>query len=329
MKYAVTCIGLLVASSLRAQEPLTNETIVRLAKAGIGVDTIVGMVNQQPGKYTLSADDIIALKKAGVSDQVIGAMVVRNGPSKASPAQAVGNGSMPTATATLPFNPATLILHDATPIRLRLIQNLSSEEAKAGDSVDFEVLDDLVVDDMLVVARGAKATATITESEPKSWVARGGKLDINVDYVRLVNGDKIAVRAVKEAKESGHFMHGKGVTIPKGTEITALVNGEIKLDRARLAAGVSPEPSPSSWPVVAPPLTAASNVFDVTFLSSPPNALVTMYGQPIGRTPFITRLQRGAYKAVFSVDGYATVSTDVAVGNGLPTTVSTTLRSVR
>jgi hypothetical protein len=28
-------------------------------------------------------------------------------------------------------------------------------------------------------------------------------------------------------------MHGKDVTIPKGTEITAYVNGEIKLERAR------------------------------------------------------------------------------------------------
>jgi len=29
-------------------------------------------------------------------------------------------------------------------------------------------------------------------------------------------------------------MHGKDTTIPKGTEITAYVNGEIKLDRQKL-----------------------------------------------------------------------------------------------
>ena len=32
------------------------------------------MINQQPGKYSLSTDDIIALKTAGVSDKVIAAI---------------------------------------------------------------------------------------------------------------------------------------------------------------------------------------------------------------------------------------------------------------
>lgn len=34
---------------LQAQEPLTNETILKLVKAGINEETIVGMVNQQEG----------------------------------------------------------------------------------------------------------------------------------------------------------------------------------------------------------------------------------------------------------------------------------------
>lgn len=77
---------------------------------------------------------------------------------------------------------------------------------------------------------------------------------MNIDYVRLVNGDKVALRAVKETSGGGHtgamtgaivatslvflpaapfflFMHGKDVTIPKGTEISAYASGEIKLDR--------------------------------------------------------------------------------------------------
>jgi hypothetical protein len=64
-------------------------------------------------------------------------------------------------------------------------------------------------------------------------------LDINIDFVRLANGDKVALRAVKETSGGGHtgamtgamvarslvffpaapfflFMHGKNITIPKG-----------------------------------------------------------------------------------------------------------------
>jgi hypothetical protein len=140
---------------------------------------------------------------------------------------------------------------------LRLTRNLSSADAKTGDTIDFEVLEDLKVDDVLVIARGPTAIATVTQAQAKRRMARGGKLDITIDYVRLVNGDKVALKAVKDTSGGGHtgamtgaivatslvvwpaapfflFMHGKDSTIPKDTEITAYVNGEIKLDRQKL-----------------------------------------------------------------------------------------------
>src|ERR1035438_6743742 len=44
--------------------PLSGE----LVEAGVGVETIVAII-KQPGKYTLSSGDTLALKKAGVSDK--------------------------------------------------------------------------------------------------------------------------------------------------------------------------------------------------------------------------------------------------------------------
>src|SRR3989454_2353239 len=275
-------LTLALAVCLYAQEVLNNATILKLVKAGIGEDTIVGMVNQQQGRYALSADDMIALKTAGVSDKIIAVMVVRNNSTSGQP-------PTPNPTTSSTVDPSPLILHDASPIRLRLNRNLSSEDAKAGDSVDFEVLDDLKIDDVLLLARGGTAIATITQAEHKKRMARGGKLDINIDYVRLVNGDKVALRAVKEAKGGGHtgamtggmvataivffpaapfflFMHGKDVTIPKGTEITAYVDAEIKLDRARFVAGPQSAsnlvPSQPATPATAPlaRLTPAMNM---------------------------------------------------------------------
>jgi hypothetical protein len=46
-------------------------------------------VNSQLGKYALGADDIVAVKRAGVSDNIIGAMLRRNG-SGSGKATAVG-----------------------------------------------------------------------------------------------------------------------------------------------------------------------------------------------------------------------------------------------
>ena len=70
-----------LAACLCAQQALNNEAVVKLVKAGISDDTIIGMVYQQAGKYDLSPVDITALKGAGVSERIIAAMVITNGGS--------------------------------------------------------------------------------------------------------------------------------------------------------------------------------------------------------------------------------------------------------
>jgi hypothetical protein len=54
---------------------LTNESIVRLTQADVSQETILHVVNTQAGSYALGVDDIIALKRAGVSDRVLEAML--------------------------------------------------------------------------------------------------------------------------------------------------------------------------------------------------------------------------------------------------------------
>jgi hypothetical protein len=153
----------------------------------------------------------------------------------------------------------TLVLHDATPVRMRMNRSLSSADATIGETVDFEVIDEIKIGDTVVIARGGTAIATVTEAQSKRRMGRGGKLDVNIDYARTVNGDKIALRAVKEMKGGGHtgamtgaivatsllfwpaapfflFIHGKDIAIPKGTEITAYTTGEIRLDPIKLTA---------------------------------------------------------------------------------------------
>jgi hypothetical protein len=56
-------------------QSLSNSSIVKLVQAGLGEDTIISLVDAQPGHYSLGVDDIVALKKAGVSDKVIAAML--------------------------------------------------------------------------------------------------------------------------------------------------------------------------------------------------------------------------------------------------------------
>ena len=87
-------------------------------------------------------------------------------------------------------------------------------------------------------------------------MGRAGKLSVDLDSVRLVDEEKAALRATEGGKGGGHvgamtgamvataivffpaaplflFIHGKDITIPKGTEVTAYVNGDMTLDMSR------------------------------------------------------------------------------------------------
>src|ERR1039458_2587932 len=58
-------LALFVAVCL-AQTVLTNDAILKMAKAGLGEDILVSTIKAQPGSYTTAPDDLIALKGAGV-----------------------------------------------------------------------------------------------------------------------------------------------------------------------------------------------------------------------------------------------------------------------
>ncbi|HMZ80534.1 MAG TPA: hypothetical protein PLL06_12605, partial [Acidobacteriota bacterium] len=74
--YCILTIWLLVGSTLVfAQEALTNESIVKLVKAGLGDELIVNMINTQPGNYRVTPDDILGLKEQGISEKILGAMI--------------------------------------------------------------------------------------------------------------------------------------------------------------------------------------------------------------------------------------------------------------
>ncbi len=58
--------------------PLTNDTILRMGKAGLDDTVILQAIATQPGAYDTGPDDLIALKNAGVSQAVIAAMQARS-----------------------------------------------------------------------------------------------------------------------------------------------------------------------------------------------------------------------------------------------------------
>ncbi|MBE7516725.1 MAG: hypothetical protein HS105_08980 [Chloracidobacterium sp.] len=76
----VALIISLCASFVLAQEKMTNDEVIQLTKAGLASSIIVGKINTSPTNFDMSTDALIKLKQAGVSDDVVNAMLVaKNG----------------------------------------------------------------------------------------------------------------------------------------------------------------------------------------------------------------------------------------------------------
>jgi hypothetical protein len=226
--------------------------------------------------------------------------------------------------------PAPNTLQDGTAVKLRLSENLSSATAKTGQQVSFEVLEEVDVEGVPVILKGAQALATITTAEPKKSMGRGGKLDVNVDSVRLVDGEKAALAATKSDKGGGHtgamtagmvgtaivffpaaplllFIHGKDITIPKGTEVTAFVSGDMRLDMGRFA--------PST--VANAPVTVAMPA-SLTVDCSVAGADIEVDGAFMGNTPSTVSLAPGQHTIVVKKKGFADwTRTMVVQGTGV------------
>lgn len=254
--------------------------------------------------------------------------------------------------------PLAFGLEDGTPIKLRLTRNLSSADATTGDRADFEVLEDIKVKDVIVIPRGGLALATVTEAQHKRRMARGGKLNVNIDDVRLVDGEKAPLRAVKEMQGGGHtgamtgaivgtaivffpaapfflFMHGKDITIPKGTEITAYINGDIPLDPKKFVTqtAVSPEVGAATvQPTADAPATQNGKGLDaalstVDIKSTPDGAEITVDEKFMGSTPSTLRLSAGDHKIRLEKPGFKPWEKTLTISSGGTATVNATLEN--
>jgi hypothetical protein len=238
--------------------------------------------------------------------------------SQTNVVQQTGANSAPTSSN---FTSAKgFVLEDGTPIKMRINRTISSGDAHIGDTIDFEVLEDISVNGTLVIPKGGLAFATVTEAQAKRRMARGGKLDINIDYVKLVSSEKAALRAVKDMSGGGHtgamvggivatslvffpaapfflFMHGKDISIPKGTEVTAYVSGDMKLDITKFQPAIQPAVDATS-------ASTNSTSAKLQMESDPSGADIEIDGSFVGNTPSDVQVEDGDHTITVKKSGF-------------------------
>jgi|SRR5665213_3698097 len=243
-----------------------------------------------------------------------------------------GSAATPAASS---HDAAPGVLPDGAAVRLKIGQTISSEEAKTGQEVPFEVLEDVNIAGVGIIRKGDSAFGTVTKAVSKRRMGRAGKLDITINYVRLADQEKVPLRATKESKGHGSvvgmtvgmaatavlffpaaplflLMHGKDVTVPQGTVITAFVEGEKHLDMAKFGAAPA-----VAVPVLAPVAPVATALASLAIDSNPPGADIEIDGTFVGSTPSTVSAASGQHQVAVKKKGFVTWSRTLDVSGGV------------
>jgi hypothetical protein len=142
-------------------------------------------------------------------------------------------------------------LSAGTIIRLRTTQLVDSKDAKAGDKLPLEVMRDVRVGDLLVIAKHTPLAATLTQIHAAPRGARRGSLTLEVKTISDITGNPIAVGATKSTSGPSKeqvgaytqtvlsmgflapllfFAHGDEAVLPKGSEIDPTVSQDVSLN---------------------------------------------------------------------------------------------------
>jgi hypothetical protein len=153
MGQSLPALVTLIILSSAPQDTLTNASVEKLVKSGLSEDLIVNIVGTEPAHFDLSADALLSLKRSGVSDRIVKAMIARREEARS--------------------------------------EELSSGVAKAGQPFSLVAAEDLLVNNKVVVSKRATATGRITGVTKKAFATRNGSLELTIDAVRGVDGQNI------------------------------------------------------------------------------------------------------------------------------------------
>ncbi|MGI8544108.1 MAG: hypothetical protein ACR2MD_11630, partial [Aridibacter sp.] len=138
------------------RETLTNSEVLELVRSGFSEDLIIAKIKASDANFDTTTDGIKLLKKSGVSDSLILQMVQKNSTARGDSVKT--NKSVENSGAVQ--DGKTILLPDATPVKLRISRTISSADAKTGDTIDFEVLEDIKIGDVLIIPKNSTAIGT-------------------------------------------------------------------------------------------------------------------------------------------------------------------------
>lgn len=139
--------------------------------------------------------------------------------------------------------PIKIKVPEGTVIPVKLLQNLKGADLVVGQSINFEVSMDIIIDGYIVIKRGAPAYATVTTAQKAGHVSQGGKLGFSMDYCKAVDGSRVYLKSVIGSEGEDHMganiaasiiicplilaAKGKEAQLEAGTEFKAYTAQEV------------------------------------------------------------------------------------------------------
>lgn len=185
-------------------------------------------------------------------------------PSQLAPALVVQQ--QPQNMLTLPAN---------TEILLSLNDNLTSKNAKEGDTFALSVVHDVLLNGYVVIPRGSRGVGEVVWRTGKGAFGKSGKMDVVLRYVEI-GGQRLSIDGKFRQEGDGNtvatvgtvvlaglfagFVTGKTATIPRGRELMAHTREALPVMIA------APPPPPAALPPVIPAALPVAQ----------PNAIISM-----------------------------------------------------
>ena len=106
---------------------------------------------------------------------------------------------------------ATITVPGGTPLKVSLVEPISSNTAHAGDKIHFKAIGDVTVDGWIVIARDAVGEGSVLSAEGAGGNGHPGKIQLQFDWIYGADGLKIKLSDVA-ASANGDAAKGAAST---------------------------------------------------------------------------------------------------------------------
>jgi len=128
-----------------------------------------------------------------------------------------------------------VLIPAGTLVPIRFLSTLSSKSNKTGETFDFQIAENVFLDNKLIIPANSEGVGEITKAKKASILSRSGKLEIEFKSLSALDGTSLGLMLGEEAKEENKRLYvavGAGIlgfiilSNPIGLAIGALIPGK-------------------------------------------------------------------------------------------------------